>query len=212
MSNYRNTELQGILDEFEHECFMLRVEASETRARDDVARKSYERIRDEFAERIAATLVSDRESELQSALNKAAGNWAKADARLRESYRKVPEQGKYGNEGERESYGEVCGDDRFELIAKAKRKLLECTNIESRPEEVAVLDSILFRCWQMGWLDQLRDAGTRWHQLFGTPERAARTVGDYCYNAVSCAECGIDCEGRFKDSDALLEWLRGESE
>jgi hypothetical protein len=49
-----------------------------------------------------------------------------------------------------------CSDDRFELIARAKTELLECTNIESRPEEIAVLDSILFRCWQMGWLDQLR--------------------------------------------------------
>ena len=52
---------------------------------------------------------------------------------------------------------DMCDDDRFELIAKAKRKLLECTNIENRPEEVAVLDNILFRCWQMGWLDQLRE-------------------------------------------------------
>ena len=52
------TELQGILDEFEYECYMLRVEASETRARNDVVRKAYERIRDEFAGRIAATLGS----------------------------------------------------------------------------------------------------------------------------------------------------------
>lgn len=59
--------------------------------------------------------------------------------------------------GERTSATEVCSDDRFELIGKAKAKLLECTNIESRPEEVAVLDSVLFRCWQMGWLDKLRD-------------------------------------------------------
>lgn len=59
------TELQGILDEFEHECFMLRVEASETRARGDVVRKSYERIRDEFTERIAATLGSEREKALE---------------------------------------------------------------------------------------------------------------------------------------------------
>lgn len=49
-------ELRRMLDEFEHECFMLRVEASETRARDDVVREAYERIRDGFAERIAATL------------------------------------------------------------------------------------------------------------------------------------------------------------
>jgi len=56
MTDNRTTELQEILDEFEHECFMLRVEASETCARDDVVRKSYERIRDEFAGRIAETL------------------------------------------------------------------------------------------------------------------------------------------------------------
>lgn len=53
--------------------------------------------------------------------------------------------------------GEVCGDDRFELIEKAKKKLFECTNIKSKADEVASLDSILFRCWQMGWLDQLRE-------------------------------------------------------
>lgn len=59
--------------------------------------------------------------------------------------------------------GEICGDDRFELIEKAKKKLLEDTNIESRPEEIAVLDSVLFRCWQMGWLDRLRE-GSKLHE------------------------------------------------
>lgn len=54
---------------------------------------------------------------------------------------------------------------------------------------------------------------SRWAELFGTPERAARTLGDYCFNMVSCAECGIRCDGkRFEDGDALLEWLRGDSE
>lgn len=57
--------------------------------------------------------------------------------------------------------GEICEDDRFELIEKARKKLFECTNIESSTEEVAVLDSILFRCWQMGWLDQLREEDER---------------------------------------------------
>lgn len=56
---------------------------------------------------------------------------------------------------------EICGDDRFELIAKAKQKLLDATNIDSRADEIAVLDSILFRCWQIGLLDlpQLRSEG-----------------------------------------------------
>ena len=50
---------------------------------------------------------------------------------------------------------DVCSDNRFELIAKARDALLESTNIEDSPDEMAVLDSILFRCWQMGWLDRL---------------------------------------------------------
>lgn len=50
---------------------------------------------------------------------------------------------------------DICGDNRFELINKYKRKLIEATNIETAPDEMAVLDDILFRFWQMGWLDKL---------------------------------------------------------
>lgn len=46
----------------------------------------------------------------------------------------------------------ICGDDRFEIIGRAKQAILEETNIADSPEEMAVLDNFLFRCWQMGWL------------------------------------------------------------
>lgn len=49
---------------------------------------------------------------------------------------------------------DVCNDNRFEIIAKAKSDLLEGTNIETDEAEMAVIDNILFRCWQMGWLDR----------------------------------------------------------
>ena len=49
---------------------------------------------------------------------------------------------------------EMCGDNRFEIIEKAKKHILEATNIETSPDEMKVLDNILFRCWQMGWLEQ----------------------------------------------------------
>lgn len=52
---------------------------------------------------------------------------------------------------------EVCKDGRFEVIDRAKLDLLECTNIETSHEEMKVLNSFLFRCWQMGWLDQYKD-------------------------------------------------------
>ena len=49
---------------------------------------------------------------------------------------------------------EICGDNRFEIIENAKKDILEATNISTSPDEMRVLDSFLFRCWQMGWLDK----------------------------------------------------------
>ena len=48
--------------------------------------------------------------------------------------------------------GEICTDNRFEIIAAYKKKLIESTNIQSSPEEMEVIDNILFRFWQMRWL------------------------------------------------------------
>ena len=53
----------------------------------------------------------------------------------------------------------ICGDNRFEIISKAKEALLESTNIEQSPKEMVVLDDFLFRCWQMAWLDKYDKAG-----------------------------------------------------
>lgn len=49
---------------------------------------------------------------------------------------------------------DTCGDNRFEIIQKAKADLTRATNIQDSPEEMQVLDSILFRAWQMGWLEK----------------------------------------------------------
>ena len=51
---------------------------------------------------------------------------------------------------------DICGDNRFEIINKAKAALIEGTNIETNPKEMEVLDNFLFRCWQMGWLDKYK--------------------------------------------------------
>lgn len=48
----------------------------------------------------------------------------------------------------------VCGDNRFEVIAMAKQALLDSTNIDESPDEMKVLNNFLFRCYQMGWLDR----------------------------------------------------------
>ena len=58
--------------------------------------------------------------------------------------------------------------------------------------------------------------GTRWHELFGTPERAARTICRQLkhYNICICDGCPVKPPNKECDSeyDALLEWLRGESD
>lgn len=50
----------------------------------------------------------------------------------------------------------ICTDNRFEIIEKYKKDLIESTNIEDSPEEMAVIDNILFRFWQMGWLKDFK--------------------------------------------------------
>ena len=49
---------------------------------------------------------------------------------------------------------EMCGDNRFEIINKAKEDIINSTNIATSQDEMNVLDNFLFRCWQMGWLDK----------------------------------------------------------
>lgn len=47
-------------------------------------------------------------------------------------------------------------------------------------------------------------------RLFGTPERAARTLADNCDDYNLCDGCSADCESH-DCYDALLEWLRGDA-
>lgn len=56
---------------------------------------------------------------------------------------------------------------------------------------------------------------TRWHSLFGTPERAARTLakacGEYC-ESFQCWECPLDkIVGKNLYEHEMLEWLRGDA-
>lgn len=44
------------------------------------------------------------------------------------------------------------GENRFDVIKRAKSAILEETNIARSEDEMKVLDNILFRAWQMGWL------------------------------------------------------------
>lgn len=78
---------------------------------------------------------------------------------------------------------DVCTDNRFELIEKYKQKLIDGTNIERSLDEMSVIDNILFRFWQMGWLDKL--------------EQPTQT------NADSTQTNALDCVSRQAAIDAL---------
>ena len=100
---------------------------------------------------------------------------------------------------------EICGDNRFEIIAKAKEHLLDATNIDTSEDEMKVLDDFLFRCWQMGWLDRYdepkdepqtddptMDEYYKDHDEFYECDRHVITndEGERAYN---CIGCQTDC-------------------
>lgn len=48
----------------------------------------------------------------------------------------------------------ICNDDRFIIIERAKKDLLEKTNVDVN--EYQSLSSFMYKCWQMDWLDKYR--------------------------------------------------------
>ena len=87
---------------------------------------------------------------------------------------------------------DICTDNRFELIEKYKNELIEATNISGSPDEMSVIDSILFRFWQMGWLDTLErmplvkeSARTLMHSAGDTiASKAMRNAGRFIQSAI----------------------------
>lgn len=53
---------------------------------------------------------------------------------------------------------------------------------------------------------------SRYAELFGTPERAARTLVDNCEDHHFCEGCPADGKDHDCTYDALLKWLRGDAE
>lgn len=110
---------------------------------------------------------------------------------------------------------EVCSDNRFEVIARAKQHLLEATNIDTSPDEMAVLDSFLFRCWQMGWLQKYDSIRVEWAfpieficEMFGNEAPCnyglfGVSVDDFMYS-----ECGDWCESNCDKVPAVECWKR----
>ena len=61
--------------------------------------------------------------------------------------------------------GCICSDNRFEVIELAKKYIIDSTNIESSKDEMACLDSFLFRCWQLGLLERFEVVANEYKEL-----------------------------------------------
>lgn len=87
------------------------------------------------------------------------------------------------------------GDDvRIETLYRAKMKLLTETDISHFPEEMAVLDRFLVRCWQMGWLEDEEPATVRWNPVlfngFIKPNDICAITNRRCFFANQDGSCG----------------------
>lgn len=115
--------------------------------------------------------------------------------------------------------GAICGDNRFEIIKKAKQAILEETNIKDDKAQMAELDSFLFRCWQMGWLKKYEEKESNEGQalLYAVEKTAERTKGEmiekaskFIYDTIfnwadnsyrqTFSECRIDYINKFKQA------------
>lgn len=98
----------------------------------------------------------------------------------------------------------ICTDNRFELIEKYKQKLIQATNIEDSPDEMKVLDNILFRMGQMGWLDRLEK-----DELVFPEKGVSGIVEKYCTKYCNYTKMYF---GRYKDADKAMEHLEKKCE
>ena len=94
---------------------------------------------------------------------------------------------------------DMCDDNRFELIEKYKKELIEATNIETAPDEMAVIDDILFRFWQMGWLDKLELPSAQPQTAERTEESAQNVPNNDLISrkaAIDAISCNIIVTGK----------------
>ena len=92
----------------------------------------------------------------------------------------------------------ICGDNRFEIIEKAKQAILEETNIKDDKAQMAELDSFLFRCWQMGWLKKYEQDNEGQALLYAVEKTAERTKKEVIEKAVDWIENKLYVEPIFE--------------
>lgn len=97
---------------------------------------------------------------------------------------------------------------------------MSMSTIDSQEPAYVMEHEIVVQTKRLAKLQANQD--TRWFELFGTPEKAARTLTEYFIegcDGVACADgCPfydstsyMDCRVTECNNDALLGWLRGKA-
>lgn len=93
----------------------------------------------------------------------------------------------------------TCDDNRFQLIEKYKAEIVAATNIAGCKEEMDVLDNILFRFWQIGWLDKLEKPTQQWIPCSERlPEKSGKYLVSCKANAYSNITTTAQWQNRYK--------------
>lgn len=99
-----------------------------------------------------------------------------------------------------------------------------CDEIQAEHDKVVAAMNKATGNWARADAELREHDGTRWHELFGTPKRAARTLTHVCqftHGGELCDRCQCylfgNCDRTLrlmserKIYDALLEWLMGDA-
>lgn len=109
----------------------------------------------------------------------------------------------------------ICGDNRFEIIEKAKEMLLNATNIEDSKEEMKVLTNILFRMWQVGLINEekleinklqkyslYKEEFSRLNQQLQSKDKIIDLMEEYISNIT---DCPFESEGKYLDCEKMCD-------
>ena len=92
------------------------------------------------------------------------------------------------------SCGQMCGDNRFELIDKIKEDIIRATNITK--EETELLGNILVRLWQRHWLidsnkiEELQAKAEAYDRLMSGGKKTLKELANIFGSIVAMDESG----------------------
>ena len=106
------------------------------------------------------------------------------------------------------SCGQMCGDNRFELIDKIKEDIIRATNITK--EETELLGNILVRLWQRHWLidsnkiEELQAKAAAYDRLMSGGKKTPKEVANFFGKPIA-----MDMDGEWRVFYDCIPTIKG---